>query len=109
MTKEGILKEIEGIVKENGEYDLTYDEQTERLFYEIGLKIELPFDVYSRQITDDGWLQAEYYSSKLGKTIIWNYDVGNFDDYDEVADFIIDTSKEIEDFERQLPNLSVCA
>ena len=104
MNKQDILKEIKKITKKNG-VDLTYDEQVERLFYELEQKLDLNFSVYLRSSVNDGWLQCEYHSKKLGKTIIWNYEVGNFDDFEEMADFIINTTKEIKVFERKLTKI----
>ena len=105
MTKKDILKAIREIEKEDGKTDFSYDENVDRLFYDIAQRIELPFDCYLRNSSGgDSWLQSEYYSDKLRKTIIWNYDVGNFDDKNELADFIIRESKEIEAFEAKLPD-----
>lgn len=81
------------------------------MFQYLTQSLDLELSVELRGSADgaDFWLQAEYYSQKLGKTIIWQYEVGNFDDYDEVADYIIETEQEIEEFERSLPELSPCA
>lgn len=105
--KNEILKAIKKCVNDYGQdYDLTYDEQAERLFCDIFQILETPFSVYLR---NDGqseyWLQVEYYSNKIRKTIIWDYDLRNFDDYDEVVDFIINTTKEIKSFERKLTKI----
>lgn len=112
MTKEKILQTIIDLEKEKGTYDLTSDTDTELLFYELEkeLNLNLNFGLYQRNNTDmDYWLQTEYYSYNLGKTIIWSHDAGNFDDANEVADYIITTTQEIKDFEARLPKLSPVA
>lgn len=106
MTKEKILETIKQAETENGnEFDLTYDEQTDRLFNYLTQSLDLELSVELRESTTDSWLQCEYYSRKLGKAIIWKYDTGDFDDVEEVADFIIRTEQEIADFEARLPKL----
>ncbi len=104
MTKEKILEAIKEaeIKRQGGEFDLRSDTEAESLFYELALLIDLPFYVGIKQTDNDGWTECDYWSEKLKKTVIWNSDVGNFDDYDEVADFIINTSKEIKDFEERI-------
>jgi hypothetical protein len=106
MTKKDILKIIE---KSEQSFDLEYYEDIERLFYLLAQNFNLEMSVELRQSDMDSWLQTEYYSNKLGKTIIMHYDVGHFEDYEEVAEYIIETEKEIAEFERQLPNLSPVA
>ncbi len=109
MTKEKILQAITQAENESGgEFDLTYDEQTECLFDYLTQTLDLRLSVKTRSDASgsDYWLQAEYYSDKLQKTIVWKYEVGNFDDYDEVTDYIIRTEKEIAELEAQLPDLS---
>ena len=106
MTKEKILETIKQAETENGnEFDLTYDEQTDRLFDYLTQSLDLELSVELRESITDSWLQCEYYSQNLGKAIIWQYDVGNFDDYEEVADFIIRTEQKIKEFEARLPKL----
>lgn len=112
MNKQKILDIIKKAEQKNGnKFDLNYDEQTDRLFHYLtqALDLELSVEMRDGVHAEEYWLQCEYYSRSLGKTIIWQYDVGNFDDYDEVADYIIETEKEIAEFERQLPELSPCA
>lgn len=103
MKKEKILKAIKKCINDYGQdYDLESDNGTEQLFCDIFQILETPFSVYMRNCENDYWLQCEYWSNKLKKTIIWNYDVGNFDDYDEVADYIVNTTKEIKAFEKNI-------
>jgi hypothetical protein len=99
MTKEKILKAIEDI---DTKFDLTSDFDTDMLFHEIDQKIGLSFDIDEHATQDDSWLECFYHSNKLGKTILWDSEVGNFDDYDEVADYIIRITQEIKDFESSI-------
>lgn len=102
MTKEKILEVIK---KLGNDYDLSYDFDTEKLFHDIDCEIGLPFDITNGGNDSDSWLECGYYSNKIRKYIQMNCDVGNFDDYDEVADYIINTSKEIADFEAKLTKI----
>lgn len=103
MTKKEILEAIKLIEKKNKvKYDLRSDEDTNQLFFELSQKIDIPFEIYARSTEDDYWLQCEYYSRKLQKTIIWSHDVGNFDDTKEVADYIIHITREVKEFESKL-------
>ena len=101
MNKTKLLKLVKKLAKEN-ETDFQSDSGTEQLFHNIDMKIDLLFELNMHYTGDDSWLEVFYYSKKLGKNILWNYDVGNFDDADELTDFIINTSKEIRTFERKL-------
>lgn len=106
MTKEKILEIIKKAEQENGEeFDLTSDTQTGILFNYIVQSLDLDICIGTRCdiSSDDFWLQTEYYSKRLRRTIIWDYEVGNFDDYDEVADYIIRKEKDIQEFEEKLP------
>lgn len=113
-TKQLIIKTAQEIIDEKGNFDFGYNTDIDYLFehlqQELGEDI-MSFDVGLRGNAsgEDWWLQTEYYSRKLGKAIIWEYDTGDFDDVEEVADFIIRTEQEIAEFERQLPDLSPVA
>jgi len=110
MTKEKILQTIQQVEAENGNvFDLRFCEDIERLFHYLTQSLDLELSVELRESEMDSWLQTEYWSRKLGKAIIWDYDTGNFDDYDEVADYIIRTEQEIANFEARLPELSKVA
>jgi len=51
----------------------------------------------------DYWLQADYYSNKIKKTIIFDYDYqSNYENLEELADVYIATAKKIEEFEKKL-------
>lgn len=101
LTKKKILEEIKEY--EGGEEtDYRYDEQVEFLFYHLETELELPFSYVCRSSLSDNWLQVEYNNSKIGHVIIWDYDAGNPDDADEVADIILKTVKELEEFESKI-------
>ncbi len=105
MTKEKVLESIKKCVRDyGGDYNLNYDEATDSLFHSLDQVIGLDFaiELRSNACGDDYWLQCEYWSEKLKKTVIWDYDVGNFDDYNEVADYVIRTTKLIKDFEAKI-------
>lgn len=107
-TKKELLKIIKKIEKKNGvKYDLRDDNDADLLFADLKQAGVMDFGVYGRGDFggSDYWLQAEYYSKKLQRTVIWDHDVGNFDDIDEVADFIIHTSKELVAFEKKLKKI----
>ncbi len=107
MNKEKILKIIQDAVVENGtDFDLDYDEQIEKLFNYIVQSLDLSFNYSLRNGNEDYWVQIEYYSNKIQKTIIWDYDAGNYDDYNELADAILHLDKEIKEFEAKLPSLN---
>lgn len=106
MQKEKLLKCIKDYADDLGRaVDYGDDYQVENLFYWIETEIGLDFALYQRSSTSDSWMQCEYYSHKLRKTVIWSYDVGNFDDADEMADYIINTGAEIKAFEEKLPEM----
>jgi len=107
ITKEKLKEVSEIAINENGgnDFDFTYDEETQRFVNFITQYFDLDFDLYLRNGNNYSWLQTEYFSNKIGKTIIWDYNTGNFDDADEIFDWIIRTEKEIKDFEELLPDL----
>jgi len=106
MTKQELQKKIKKIIikKFDNECDFTSDSDMDLLFCDIEQDGLMDFTVNGRGDFGgtDYWLQTEYYSKKLQKTIIWSHDTGSFDDIEEVADFIINTTKEIRAFEKKL-------
>lgn len=107
MKKQELKKEIKRIINRemSGEMDFRSDTDTDLLFQQLEQHGAVTlFSVYGRgdYSSDNYWLQTEYYSKKLQMTVIWSYDTGNFDDIDEVVDFIINTSKELRAFEKSL-------
>jgi len=47
----------------------------------------IDFDFCYRESESDGWLQCEFYSKKLNKTIIMDYDAPSYFDNDDNPDF----------------------
>lgn len=91
---------------------LNDDETVERFFCELeGLKdINMLFSVRTMSSNNDYWLQADYYSDKLGKTIILSHDFdGYFEDATDIEEVIEKTNQEVREIEDRLPNLSPCA
>ena len=89
-------------------YPLDDLENIDRLFTELENRNLINFCVSMRSSVDgvDYWLQTEYYSTKLNKTIIWDYDASSyFDDENDLYDFIVETQNAIENFEAKLPKL----
>jgi hypothetical protein len=61
------------------------------------------FEERSSSEGSDWWTQTEYYSEKLGKAIIWNYDArDSWDTLDEFVDYIYGVNKDIADFEESI-------
>lgn len=105
LTKEKIKAVYENGLVEEVKYPLSELEDIEYLINQIEQNYNLIFGVYVRGSSDgmDFWLQAEYWSKKLKKTIIWDYDWNsNFENEDELIEVINNTSKEIKDFESRL-------
>ena len=102
LTKKIILDTIQKAINENGgeDFNLIDDEQTERLYTYLTQNLDLESAYYVRNGNGDYWNQIEYYSKKLHKTIIWDYD--DYDDYDELADSILSVEKEIAEFEAKI-------
>ncbi len=101
MNKTKLLKIIKKAMKEN-DTDLQSDSETEMLFHDIELEYNLPFNIEMQYTGDESWLEVYYHSNTLNKCIVWNHEVGNFDDTKEIADFIIRTTNEINDFESRI-------
>lgn len=100
MKKEKVLKIIKKLTWSSGYSDI----EVENFFYNIGLETDLPFSIYARLDANSSWLQCEYWSKKLKKTIIWDYNVQclGIKDSNDLADFIIKTSKDIKAFEKSI-------
>ena len=67
------------------------------------------FSYNYRETESDSWLQCEYYSEKLNKAIIFDYDAPSFfDDFDDIsaiekfADVLAETQQEIIKFESKI-------
>lgn len=68
--------------------------------------IDLPFSVYMRgggSFDSEYWLQVEYSSQNIGKTIIYEYDFDTyFEDEEDLADRLTELAKDINNFESRL-------
>lgn len=115
MNKDKILKVINELVADN-EMAFPYNECIEDAnltLYTLLEKTELSntFDIAGTSSFGDGgdsWLQCTYYSNKLGKTIIWDFDYTyQFESAEDMAERLLATYNEITAFETSLPNLSI--
>jgi hypothetical protein len=93
--------------EENDEikYPLDSKEDIEYLANQLEQIIDLPFGLYIRGSSDgmDFWLQCEYYSKKLQKTIIWDHDfTDSYEGEAELIDRLVCADKCIRAFERRL-------
>lgn len=60
------------------------------------------YSIEERNTDSDYWLQVEYYSEKLDKTIIYDYNYWQGETEEEAIDKLIELEKEIKDFEDRL-------
>lgn len=99
------IKDYEGILTGDDHQNL----QICSLTYELEQEGLISFQAVHRENENsDHWVQVEYHSLKIDKTIIWDHDI--ITEFDEVADLVEwleTTEKEIKDFDAQLPDLSV--
>lgn len=102
MTKKekNIIREV---IKE-WDYDLENLEleQAEMLMFAIGEEVELGFSAEIRGRDTDYWLQVEYWSKKLGKSIIWQYSLILPTTPEGIIDYLERTQKEIKLFEKRI-------
>ncbi len=83
------------------------DEDIVRLVYELESNGHISF--VAEQNYDEG-IRFEYYSERIGKTIIWNYDaLTGFGSIEELTEYIEGRERDIQVFESQLPDLSPVA
>lgn len=81
-----------------------------RLAYELERKGLISFQITEQQTDSDAWLQVDYHSNRLGKTIIWQHDAQTeFEDIEELTEYFEGIESEIKAFESQLPDLSPVA
>jgi hypothetical protein len=93
-------KMVEVLLK-NGFENNTVDvpEAVERAFKALEEENLINFSVSENGHGGDYWLQADYYS-KIGKTIIYDYDFqGHYENLDALAQKALDTDLEIKEFE----------
>ena len=84
-------------------------EETEQMFYTLESDLKLPFSVHLLGNTSsDYWLQAEYYSEKIRKMIILDYDLyENYETVEKVQEQVQELIDTMDILERKLPDLKV--
>ena len=107
LDKIKIKKEILKLVKNDDIGDGDWEDNTNinQTSHELdGAGIALfQFEERGSSEGSDWWTQTEYYSKKLNKTIIWNYDAtDSWESLDDFVDYIYDVNKEITEFEERI-------
>lgn len=109
LTKKNIIQIIKQDEKEVGnKYDLNDRENIISALRSIESNIELGFTMELRSSMGGGdyWLEIEYYSNKIQKSIIYDCSTQDFfSDLEEFANYIIEKNKEVEKFEEKLIKL----
>lgn len=97
-----IIKTIKNILKDKT-IDWSYTEDLQTLSLELESRGEINFCLEEKSGGSDYWLQAEYYSKKLKKTIVWDHSFqDSFEGVDEFAETVMRTSSEICEFEKRI-------
>lgn len=110
--KEKIVKSIEGYKEMTGESINFCDREDIVKIFALGisqdLMLEMSLELRSDSFDSDYWLQVEYYSKKLEKTIIFDYDYeDNYTDVNSFAEAIVDTELKITAFENKLTKIKI--
>ncbi len=105
--KKEILDALNCHQKETGKDEMLseLDDINEMFYFGVKQNVELEVDIELRgsALGDDIWLQAEYYSKTLQKTIVFDYDwASSFDTLDEFAKSIVETEFEVIAFEKRI-------
>lgn len=100
MTNEQIVKKL---VREYGRnYSLDYDTSAD-VFNFLGNANITSFDVQDTSQDMDNYNQCSYYSKKLSKAIIWDYDYyDTFKNFEDLVTQALKTQKEIDEFESRI-------
>jgi len=107
-VKKEILKLSEVAEDEYGDFfDLKNDGDAKIVFDYVAQNLGLSYRLILREEDGDGWVEMHYFSEKIGRGIIWDCNVGNFDDLSEMADYIIHIQEEITAFEKALPVIRI--
>jgi len=109
MTQELFKKEIEKTLKrfdyeiKDIEWEYLFEkEDGEDMIYNLEQMDVISFGAHHRSSEMDGWYQIEYYS-KIGKTIIFDYDFQeSFDDFEDFVNVLWNTEQAIKKFEKRL-------
>ena len=104
--KEKIIKEIQEWIKE---YAILINNMDEQEIVSLNAWLEnrklISYCITQRSDESDTWLQCEYYSDNIGKTIIFDYDqVWNSDGetVELMADSVIALDNEVKSFESKI-------
>ena len=105
MKINNLKRIVEKVIKDN-DWDMHWSDDYDDV---IDLSEELErlgvtnFSLVRRNADSDYWLQVEYYSRKIQKTIIWDYDYNSaFEGIDDFVENITTTCNEIGGFEKRL-------
>lgn len=103
--KEKITKalEVAGGVKEINWGNLGSDEEINGIIYQLQTKDLLNFDIEHLVSGGSGDYAVTYYSEKLCKTIIFDYEAQtSFQDFDEFIKWVDRLNKEVVEFEEKI-------
>jgi hypothetical protein len=104
------LKEIKKILNRKP-FDGEDFDTIKMIFHELERNGSITFQYMSRHDNESSdCTQIGYYSEKIAKTIIWDYEATDyFETVEELAEYAETTQYEIEQFERSLPDISPVA
>ena len=103
MNKKELTKFVENCIENSICLDWSDKDDISDLSYDVEMEFNIDFSIEVRGNDCDFWLQVEYYSKKLNKTIIFDYDfIDKFDGVDEFVDVYLATHKAIEEFEEKI-------
>jgi len=81
------------------------NQEIENYTYKLEEDGLIDFSILERtsQSGDDYWLQAEYYSNKIEKVVIFDYSYStSFENLDDFAQCLSDTDEQIKEFENKI-------
>lgn len=102
MTKQELKKFVE---EEKIDFPLNDLETISGLFNDLESENLIKFSLGLRSDSSgsEWWLQNEYWSPKLNKTVIYDYNAThNYETLDELFDYIDYTAKKIDEFEAKI-------
>ena len=103
MNKKELTKFVENYIENSICLDWNDKDDISELSLEIEREFDTDFSIEVRGNDCDFWLQVEYYSKKLNKAIIFDYNfIDSFDGVDEFVDVYLETQKAVEEFEKKI-------
>ena len=103
INKKELTKFVENYIKKSNYFNWNDKDNISELSLEIENKLDSDFSIEVRRTEFDFWLQLEYYSRKLNKTIIFDYDfIDYFDGINDFVDIYLATHKTIKEFEKKI-------